>query len=80
MNDINLLYVGVDAAAIAMVILLCIRLVSQTPNLRLMVLIIWVSVGVAINVITSRHDYGVLVDEQFRPRSRSVVPAFQFVT
>ena len=66
MNDINLLYVAIDAMAFTLIGLLDLRLMTQTSNTQLQFLIAWVTIGIMCNIVASRHDYGVLIDEAFR--------------
>ena len=66
MNDINLLYVAIDAVSVTLLVLLAIQLVRQSPNALVAGLVILVMTGVASYVISARHDYGVLVAEPYR--------------
>jgi AraC-like DNA-binding protein len=79
MNDLNLLYVAIDAIAITLVVLLGLRLISQTSNRQLVVLFAWITLGIVSNVITSRDDYGVLIDMGYRLDLGQLHPLFNLL-
>ncbi len=79
MNDINLLYVSIDAAAVTLQILLAAQLVRQAPNYRVAFLILFLTAGVISYVISARDDYGVLVDVGYRLDLGALHPLFNLL-
>jgi len=64
--DNNLIYVGIDAIAIMMTALVVMRFFQLDPTSRLAWYVLLIGLGVASNILLSRQDYGILVDEPFR--------------
>lgn len=66
MNNINLLYVFLDATAVTLLATLAIQLIRVAPDRTVAWLLGIIYLGIISYVISSRHDYGVLVAEPFR--------------
>ena len=79
MNELNLLYVLIDSVAMTLMVLLAVRLVSTSTDPRLRFLFIWITVGIVCNVIASRHDYQLLIDEAFRLDLGALHPVFNLL-
>ena len=79
MNDINLLYVSIDAAAVTLNVLLAAQLMRQAPNFRVAMLILVLCTGVISYIISARDDYGVLVDLGYRLDLGALHPVFNIL-
>ena len=79
MNDINLLYVAIDAVSVTLLVLLAAQLVRQAPDYLVALLVSVVLLGVISYIISSRDDYGVLVDEGYRLDLGALHPLFNIL-
>ncbi len=79
MNDINLLYVGIDGAAVTVMLLVAIQLARQAPDRWVAFLVAFIMAGSISYVISARDDYGMLIDAPFRLDLGSLHPLFNLL-
>ena len=64
--NINLIYVGVDAIAIVLLLLVAVRFIHEVPGTRIAWFTTALTICVMCYVVSSRQDYGPLIEEPFR--------------
>jgi len=64
--NINLLYVGIDAIAIILVLLVAVRIARESSGTGIAWIIFFIALGVMSYVLSSRQDYSALIEAPFR--------------